>query len=86
VRVAPGSRTTAVVGSYGDGWKLRVTAPPESGKANDAVVRLLADVLSLPPRRVRIVAGHTARNKVVELDGVSLEAVRAALGASTEER
>ena len=79
LRVAPGSKSTAVVGPYLDGWKVRVAAPPESGKANDAVVRLLAGALSLPERRVEIVAGHTSRNKVVEIDGLSLEAVHAAL-------
>lgn len=79
LRVSPGSSRTAVVGPYRDGWKLRVAAPPESGKANDAVVRLLADVLGLPVQRVAIVAGHAGRNKIVEIDGLTAAAVQTAL-------
>jgi len=84
VRVSPGSPRTAVVGSYRDGWKLRVAAPPESGKANDAVLRLLAKVLSLPVQRVEIVAGRTSRNKIVEVDGLSRDAVDAALARASD--
>ena len=79
LRVSPGSSRTAVVGPYLDGWKLRVAAPPESGKANDAVVRLLADVLGLPVQRVAIVAGHASRSKVAEIDGLTFDAVQTAL-------
>jgi len=83
LRVSPGSTKTAVVGRYGDGWKLRVAAPAESGQANDAVVRLLADVLSLSVQRVEIVSGQTSRNKVVEIDGLTEEAVQAALARAS---
>ena len=67
------------MGRYLDGWKVRVAAPPESGKANDAVVRLLAGVLSLPASHVKIVAGHASRNKIAEIEGLALDAVHAAL-------
>ena len=79
LRVSPGSKHTAVVGPYLEGWKLRVSAPPESGKANDAVVQLLARVLSISAGQVAIVAGHSSRNKLVEIDGLDREAVQAAL-------
>jgi uncharacterized protein len=71
IHVAPGARRPALVGRYGDGWKIRVAAPPERGRANDAVVALLADVLGIPRRDVRIVAGVTGRDKVVELSGLT---------------
>jgi uncharacterized protein len=71
VRVVPGARTTQVVGRLGDAWKLRVHAAPERGRANDEVVALLAETLSLPRADVRVVAGHTTRDKVVELGGIS---------------
>jgi uncharacterized protein YggU (UPF0235/DUF167 family) len=71
VRVSAGARRSAVVGRYGDGWKLRVHAAPERGRANAEVVDLLAGVLGLAPQAVRIVAGHAARDKVVELDRLS---------------
>ena len=58
------------MGRHGDGWKVRVAAPPEHGRANEAVVGLLAERLSLPRRRVHVVSGQTAREKIVELDGI----------------
>ena len=64
LRVSPGSGRAAIVGRYGDGWKVRVTAAPEHGRANDAVLRLLADALSLPRESLTIVSGHGARDKI----------------------
>jgi uncharacterized protein (TIGR00251 family) len=72
LRVSPGAGRAQVVGRHGDGWKIRVTAAPEAGKANDAVVRLLATTLGLPRRDVEIVSGHTARDKVVAVAGLEL--------------
>jgi uncharacterized protein (TIGR00251 family) len=83
VRVSPGARRGGVVGRVGEVWKLRVTAPAEGGRANEAVVRLLADTVDVPRRRVSLVSGHTARDKVVELDGVeAAEVERKLAGAS----
>jgi uncharacterized protein len=70
LRVSPGAGRAAVVGRYGDGWKVRVTAPPEHGRANDAVLRLLADTLAVPRDTLTLVSGHAARDKIVELTGV----------------
>ncbi len=77
VRVQPRSSRSGVDGLYGEALKVRVTAPPVEGAANEAVVEVLAEALGVPRRMVRIVAGDAARNKVVEVDGVSAEAVRA---------
>ena len=52
---------------------MRVVAAPERGRANDAVVALLAETLSLPREDVAVVAGATSRDKVVELAGISAE-------------
>ena len=79
MRVSPGARRTEIAGRHGDGWKVRVAAPPEDGRANEAVLRLLAAQLGLPRRAVTIVSGHTAREKVVELDGISQERAEAGL-------
>lgn len=73
VRVVPGARRSAVVGRLGDAWKLRVHAPPERGRANAEVVALLADTLGLQREDVRVVTGHAARDKVVELAQISHE-------------
>jgi uncharacterized protein YggU (UPF0235/DUF167 family) len=70
LRVSPGAARAGVVGRYGDGWKIRVAAAPEAGRANDAVIRLLSDTLSLPRDAVRLVSGHAGRDKIVELAGL----------------
>ena len=70
LRVSPGSGRAEIVGRHGDAWKVRVTAPPERGQANDAVLRLVAETLAVPLDAVTIVAGHGARDKIVELAGV----------------
>jgi len=70
LRVVPGSARAEIVGRHGDAWKIRVTAAPEQGRANDAVQRLLADTLSLPREAVTIVSGHGGRDKIVELTGM----------------
>jgi uncharacterized protein len=71
VRVVPGAARTQLVGRLGDAWELRVHAAPERGLANDAVVALLAETLGLPRADVRVVAGHTTRDKLVEVAGIS---------------
>jgi hypothetical protein len=73
LRVAPGATRAGVVGRHGDAWKVRVTAPAESGRANNAVVRLLAETLELPRTAVTLVSGHSARDKIVELAGIEPE-------------
>jgi uncharacterized protein (TIGR00251 family) len=70
LRVSPGATRAGVVGRHGEAWKVRVAAPPEGGRANKAVVRLLADTLSLPREAVTLVSGHGARDKIVELSGL----------------
>jgi uncharacterized protein (TIGR00251 family) len=70
LRVSPGSGRSEVVGRHGDGWKVRVTAPPEHGRANEAVLRLVAETLAVPRSAVAIVSGHGARDKVIELTGI----------------
>lgn len=71
VKVAAGASHDAIDGWLGDTLKVRVTAPPERGKANAAVERLLADHLAIPKSRATIVSGHTSTRKVVELASVS---------------
>lgn len=71
LRVAPGARRNELVGRHGDGWKVRVTAAPEGGRANEAVLDLLARSLGIPRRSLTIVSGLTAREKVVQMDGIA---------------
>jgi uncharacterized protein YggU (UPF0235/DUF167 family) len=71
LRVVPGATTTGVVGRHGPAWKVRVQAPPEGGRANEAVLRLLSQTLSLPRERIFLVSGHSRRDKIVELKGIT---------------
>ena len=68
------SRNSVEVAAYGT-VKVRVTAPPDKGKANDAVVKLLAKRLGVSKSAVRIVRGHTSRNKVVQVEGMDRDDV-----------
>ena len=86
LRVSPGARTTAFVGRHGDSWKVRVAAPAEDGRANDAVVALLAATLELPPRTISIVAGHGRRDKLVELAGIAPDEAERRLAAVGERK
>jgi uncharacterized protein (TIGR00251 family) len=70
LRVSPGASRAGVVGRHGEAWKVRVAAAPEGGRANEAVIRLLADTLSVPRDAVTLVSGHGGRDKVVELAGL----------------
>lgn len=79
VRVMPRSRRNAIVGLHGDALKIRLTAPPVDGKANQALLKFLAKRLGVSPSAVEIVAGHTSRQKRVRVAGVSADAVQALL-------
>jgi uncharacterized protein (TIGR00251 family) len=71
LRVVPGAGRTGVVGRHGAAWKVRVTAPPERGRANEAVLELLSNTLSIPRASVSLVSGHGGRDKIVELAGIT---------------
>jgi len=66
--VKPGAKTNAILGFHGDALKVSVTAAPERGRANRAVIALLAARLKVPPSAIRIVAGEGSRDKVVEIE------------------
>ena len=79
IKVTPGARKTEIVG-WRDGWlKIKVTAPPERGEANLAVVRLLAKTFQLPQNKIILLRGASGRTKEFLLVGYSrLEFERAA--------
>ncbi|MBC7106668.1 MAG: DUF167 domain-containing protein [Firmicutes bacterium] len=80
VQVRPRAGADEVVG-YAEGTlRVRVKAPPAGGKANGAVQALLADFFGLPRERVKIVAGHTGRRKLVALEGLGPEEFRERVG------
>ena len=81
MKVVPGSSRDQIVGWLGDALKIKVTAPPEKGKANERVVELLAGALGIDAADVAIVAGHASPSKVVAIAGLDDDAVREALGS-----
>ena len=84
VQVQPGARRAAVVGRHGDGWKLRVTAPPVEGRANEAVAALLAEALGVRSRQVTVVHGLTSRRKQVEIRGLDAADAEQRLDAASK--
>jgi uncharacterized protein (TIGR00251 family) len=84
LRVVPGARWPGVVGRHGEAWKVRVSAPAEDGRANDAVLALLAETLQVPRRDLVLAAGHSSRDKVVAFDGLTSETAETRLAAAAE--
>ena len=82
LRVVPRAKQSIVVGRHGDGWKVRIAAPPEDGRANDAVVALLAASIGVPVSGIEIVAGMTARDKTVVFSGIDAGEVDRRLDAA----
>lgn len=70
VRAQPGASRDYIVGMLGHALKVAVSAPPEKGKANQAVERLLAREFGLPPSAVSVIAGGASRTKRVRLQGI----------------
>ena len=67
VRVSPNASKSEVVSRARDGWKVRLAAPPVDGKANEALIHLIADEFDCAPSEVRVVRGQTGKVKVVEI-------------------
>ena len=79
VHVQPRASHTAYVGVHGKALKIRITAPPVDGAANEELIRFLARELSVPSRAVRIESGAGGRHKRVCLEGMTAEQVMARL-------
>jgi len=79
VRVAPGASREKIVGLHGDALKVLVREPPEKGRANEAVERLLAAALRVRRGDVAVVRGHASRDKVVLVRGLREADLRARL-------
>ena len=80
IKVQPRASANAIGGTHGAELRVKVTAPPVDAAANEAVVRLLADVLGCPRANIEIVRGQTSRHKVVRVRGVDAGTVIARLG------
>jgi hypothetical protein len=83
LRVTPSASGDALIGWQGDVLHLRVAAPAQRGKANQAALRLLAAALGVERQRLRIVRGATSRQKLVFVDGLEQAEIRARLGSAS---
>jgi uncharacterized protein len=79
VRVHPGARRNAITGTHDGALKISLTTPPTDGRANAALIVFLAGHLNIPRAHVSIVIGATTRTKTLHLEGLTPEALTAAL-------
>lgn len=79
LKAVPGASRTKIAGVLGDRLKVQVAAPPEGGKANQAICDLLAKTFSLPKRDVSVIKGTTNPQKTVQLSGLDVAKVIAVL-------
>jgi len=79
VKVVPRASKNAIVGREGDTVKIRLAAPPVEGKANEALVKFLADSFGVGRAQIEIVTGHASRRKVVRVRGVTARQIEDAM-------
>lgn len=79
IKAVPNAPRNAVAGWVGDALKVKVHAPALEGRANEELCGFLADALGLPKRAVSVAHGDKSRQKVVRIDGLSLDEVRGRL-------
>lgn len=80
VKAVPGARREGIAGVLGDRLKVRVSQPPEGGRANQAICEVVRAALGSKAARVEIAAGAASAEKVLRISGMEEERVRAALG------
>jgi uncharacterized protein (TIGR00251 family) len=80
VRLQPRASKNEIAGLQGAALKVRVTAPPVDGLANEALIELLSRTLNTSRRNVCIVSGHTSRTKLIEISEATLESVQRLAG------
>ncbi len=75
LHIQPGAKKTEFAGLHGDALKIRLAALPVDGKANEALVKFVAEVLGLPKSAVNLKSGQTSRRKVLEVIGSDSQAI-----------
>ena len=79
LHVQPGAKKSECAGLHGEALKIRLAAPPVDGKANEALLRFLAQRLAIPRQQISLKSGQTSRQKVVEIESVTAERLAALL-------
>ena len=80
VKIQPRARRNGIVGQVGDALKIAITAPAMEGRANEACIQFLAELLRQPRSSISIVSGQKSRNKAIQIAGISLHDARVRLG------
>lgn len=81
IRVLPRSSRCELAGVQNDALKLKITAPPVEGQANEECIRLLADKLGVRKGQVQITGGHKSKNKTIAVAGITIKDVEAIIPA-----
>ena len=84
LRIQPRASKNEVIVMENGGFKIRLTAPPVDGAANEALIRFFADILSVSKSQIEIVSGHTSRDKIVRVHGVSETDAKRVLNSGRE--
>lgn len=80
VKAVPNAPKNAVTGWVGDALKIKVHAPALDGRANEELCEFIAEALNLPKRNVSVFQGEKSRQKVLQIDGLTIEEVKQKLG------
>jgi len=75
IRVIPRAGRSGFAGKRGDALLFRLNAPPVDGAANEELIELLSDLFDIPKRNIAIVSGHRSRDKRIEIEGLTAEAL-----------
>ena len=73
LHVQPGAKRTDIAGLHGEALKIRLAAPPIEGRANEALLKFIADSFDVPLRQVELKQGGQSRYKVVAITGSQIE-------------
>jgi uncharacterized protein (TIGR00251 family) len=84
IKLQPRASSNEIGKPLGDELRIKVTAPPVDSAANEALIRLLTEVMNVPRNRVELIRGNTSRHKVVKLYGVKLEQAARVLQAAAK--
>lgn len=76
IHAQPGAKKSQIIGLHGERLKVRVAAPPLEGRANDALINVLAERLGLPRSKLRVLKGQQARAKLVEITDTEIDPAR----------
>ena len=79
IKAVPGASRDQLAGAIGNRLKVRISAPPEGGKANHAICKLIARTLNARPRDVSVEHGATNPEKTIRIAGANVSAIRAAI-------